>query len=563
LNKDRIDYFEYYTPFEKGILWGRITRLEDAPNGDTLFIDLSLKNRKLIEHNALFFSNDGFLTSLISYRDERSETNRNRLREHYNARTEDINFFVRNNQLTIDIFENPQLALEQIRINLRPYLFCLEGNVVASAEIRNFLEDCYERQNYFQLKLIFGEEDDLGINPNELQDDFIYGDLFFSASTPKEVHAKLKIICEQKDITDDGLELSYSNIVDNENLHNLSDRVDNLFPNAIKEINFICFNVGSGLNTNINIISAESEMTRVKFDIGASMSHKKDKSFKYDKDNFYQNPSSEFLHIPEMTVLSHWDLDHIKGIEFYDTYEIYKMLWIAPNINNLKACDISDFAKMLCVCICLNERIDRRIGLYMYLVDKCLNNTIIHSNTYMTIAKTKGINDMTSSKRKNNYGLALKLHNSKSLLLTGDSDYDNLPDCVNGQHYDVFIMPHHGSDNQNPYFLPQTRFPVKPRTCCALEISASCLYGCICCKKYLNRETCKVRDISVEDFGKNRKEIMNNFIMNRILHKYSISIIPVGTNTHKHPKIKEIEKMQQLGFLTWCTCCNGIFNIVL
>ena len=53
MNKDRIDYFEYYTPFEKGILWERITRLEGVPNGDTLFIDLSLKNRRFIEHNAL------------------------------------------------------------------------------------------------------------------------------------------------------------------------------------------------------------------------------------------------------------------------------------------------------------------------------------------------------------------------------------------------------------------------------------------------------------------------------------------------------------------------------
>jgi len=53
LNKDRIDYFEYYTPFEKGILWERITRLEDVPSGDILFIDLSLRNRRFIEHNTL------------------------------------------------------------------------------------------------------------------------------------------------------------------------------------------------------------------------------------------------------------------------------------------------------------------------------------------------------------------------------------------------------------------------------------------------------------------------------------------------------------------------------
>ena len=53
MNKDRIDYFEYYTPFEKGILWERITRLEDVPSGDILFIDLSLRNRRFIEHNTL------------------------------------------------------------------------------------------------------------------------------------------------------------------------------------------------------------------------------------------------------------------------------------------------------------------------------------------------------------------------------------------------------------------------------------------------------------------------------------------------------------------------------
>jgi len=510
--QEKVDYFNEYKPFElNGKLFGRITRFEVSESGDEIYIDLCLTNERLIRHNTNFFSSEGFLMTLISYRDDRSVYNRNRLDGIYanELNREEIDRFISNQKTDYNFYEEPRRAIENIVSTIRPYLFCFEGS--ASMDNYEFFEQCYKLQVYFQMELKdYCKEGWARFTGFEKKnkDDIIEGDIFFCASPTEQERVKLKLNKDWKNflhnIGDDWYNLYYDDIINETNIGELSKMFHEKLPKDITSMNFKCFNVGSGLNTSMHVFSEDKDKyeTIIKYDIDVTMRNKKDKFFQYDYNKFYEVPCSDFMRIPSVVILSHWDIDHIKAIQFYETNDIFSTTWVAPNITELPKPEISLYAKMICALICINERVQNKR--FLFLVSGGLNNTVVYKNDFMRLSKTKGRRASNSSTKRNNYSLALEFYKSKKLLLTGDSDYDNLPDCIHNEEYDVLVVPHHGSTNQEPIFYTRHKhtLPQKKYFMCVNAIS--CLDECNCCKECTNGVciSCDLSNVSESVFKK-------------------------------------------------------------
>lgn len=183
-----------------------------------------------------------------------------------------------------------------------------------------------------------------------------------------------------------------------------------------------------------------------------------DFGFSNQKDN--QSEINAFMkHIEDidLILLTHWDLDHIKGISQFELPHYHKH-WIVPEPKITK---VSHSALRL-ICYLVTEiQTDNLI-----IVPQTNNRKIIATTSYFTLGKGSGRGKGGSVHRNdtkwvtrytdlNNLGLVLSLSTKEgeSILFCGDCEYSEFPEDMQ-IHYTHLIAAHHGA-KVNAIALPE------------------------------------------------------------------------------------------------------------
>lgn len=152
----------------------------------------------------------------------------------------------------------------------------------------------------------------------------------------------------------------------------------------------------------------------------------------------------------KLIMLTHWDLDHIKGISQFEPPD-YQKQWIVPE----PIIDKGTLAALRLICYLVTEiQTDKLI-----IVSQTNNKKIIAETSYFTLGKGSGSGVQngytfegkvwdTRFNALNNLGLLLAIHTSdltKVLLLPGDCEYSAMPDKMK-QPYTHLVATHHGAE---------------------------------------------------------------------------------------------------------------------
>ncbi|GEM_PF-2051872 len=320
--------------------------------------------------------------------------------------------------------------------NYRPYFYEFYIEKVKSAQIRELqIGDIYEVQitnNYYKIE----EEIEL-----------FKGKLFFSASPLVEIPAKLIIKSKLSD--SEKQKINESETILREllkgkkvNAHSLIGlKLMEKFP-ASQNIEFevTIYNVGQGNWSKINATGSDGSSLDIIYDIGMGSS----KNVSLTK-KIARKAASEIID-NHIFILSHWDLDHIKGIINLSENQ-FNTIWIVPDLPNT----LSFPAIRLALFLYKSQRDN------VVFVSDELYNQQIFSNKYIALGKGEGkelgkdaIRNghtyKTSYTVNNNIGLVLSIRNNdKSILFTGDCEYIQLPNEFLNKKYYAIVMAHHGA----------------------------------------------------------------------------------------------------------------------
>lgn len=277
-------------------------------------------------------------------------------------------------------------------------------------------------------------------------DDLIKGTIFFSASPIKEVSAYIEFLKESLDPNVQKKFEEISKKLDEIKAEPKKCKIEqnfmrNLPTKEMANINYkvTFYNVGQGNWIHIEIYKEKTLLKTIIFDIGIG-------NYRNKKivDEILENEVRK-LKENYMFILSHWDLDHIKGIVGLAKKQ-FETTWIVPKLptNN------SNAAKRLAAYLYVNTNITT------VFVDNSLNGELIFENDYFMFGKGKGngrkeeISNNTyyaSYSPNNNLGLLLviKTAQEKKMLFPGDCEYIKFPSEFR-QPYEALVVPHHGAE---------------------------------------------------------------------------------------------------------------------
>lgn len=240
-------------------------------------------------------------------------------------------------------------------------------------------------------------------------------------------------------------------------LPDVKKRLNELFDDNV-QLDINVYNVGQGNNISIDV-----DDKRIFFDVGASLFEPKDivlnESFKTIQRSVINEVNSK---IPELIILSHWDIDHILGASFWGDntsnssdlgkgYLVYKdTSWLAPDFDLVHKKTKSAF--ILCCYLLKNKK--------MLLINE-LESNIISCNNFKLL---QGTGRGKGNEKNNNIGLVMELSlnkdsdkigedscNRQYALLMGDCDFQKLGYLTNTDiQYDILVTSHHGSDKTLP-----------------------------------------------------------------------------------------------------------------
>ena len=214
--------------------------------------------------------------------------------------------------------------------------------------------------------------------------------------------------------------------------------------NSINNFGVTLFDVGNANAIQLSI----NNKTKAIIDFG----------FSNQKDN--KSEIDAFMkHIEDidLILLTHWDLDHIKGISQFELPHYHKH-WIVPEPKITK---VSHAALRLICYLVKKIQTDNLI-----IVPQKNNRKIIATTSYFTLGKGSGRGKGSSIHRNdtkwvtryndlNNLGLVLSLSTKegKSILFSGDCEYSEFPEDMQ-IHYTHLIAAHHGA-KVNGIALPE------------------------------------------------------------------------------------------------------------
>ena len=274
------------------------------------------------------------------------------------------------------------------------------------------------------------------------------GELLFSVSDILKVPAKLTIIRKVSNENEKNNVIN-GEIILKEKLINIAVKDKSVIEQSIMakfptfddlKIEVTVYNVGQGNWSKIKTEDSKNNILDIVYDIGIGHS----KNIKLSKE--IAKYATNNLNDNHIFILSHWDLDHIKGISNLSDTQFHTT-WIVPELPpNLSFSAIR-----------LANYLQNDPNINVIFVSEIFNNKEIFSNNYLSLGKGEGkgsgvnvvrngFTSNTSYTLNNNIGLILTIkHNNKEILFTGDCEYNQLPNTFLGRSYFALLISHHGA----------------------------------------------------------------------------------------------------------------------
>jgi len=338
----------------------------------------------------------------------------------------------------------------------RPYFY----EFFLSQSDQKFLKGELERQSYiegvlYEIELISIKNKEERLKEGS-QEKLLEGELIFSASPIKSIPAYIRILNTN---IDGSIEECYDEItnllVQKMPVFNDTEKIEALFMDKIllvnqANVNFKVkiYNVGQGNWIHILVYDGEILISKIVLDIG--IGNHLDNSL---RESITKQAASE-IQDNYIFILSHWDLDHIKGVIELKK-EQFETGWFVPELPD----NPSQGAKRLAAFLTVNSNITS------IFIANYLNGQVLFDNKYFKLGKGKGNGywkecDICSGRgclqwrsqvsytAENNLGLILVIKTeSKKMLFPGDCEYIQFPeDFVNNQDYDAIVVSHHGAE---------------------------------------------------------------------------------------------------------------------
>lgn len=316
---------------------------------------------------------------------------------------------------------------------------------------RPYFYEFYIDGNIDSLKNIYPEIEIGGLYEIEIsegfQERFLNGELIFSASPSITKLANLKIVDKLSEnqrkliIKNENLIRGFISVTEDESI--IENSVMKYLPEWTKleyEFDISVYNVGQGNWINIKVISSKNEKMDIVFDIGIGNSN--------DSKLIKKIASKAAVDLEDnhMFILSHWDLDHIKGIT-YLTKEQFETTWIVPELPK----------KVSFAALRLASYLKCRSEISEIFVSEKFNNKLIFKNKIFMLGKGEGLDInvpvlkkghkyYTSYNSNNNIGLLLSIEYDKEnpMLFSGDCEYIQFPDEFL-KSYSSILVSHHGA----------------------------------------------------------------------------------------------------------------------
>ncbi|HEY4601292.1 MAG TPA: MBL fold metallo-hydrolase [Cerasibacillus sp.] len=334
------------------------------------------------------------------------------------------------------MIETDLKMLETLREDYRPYFyeFYIEED---KSQLHKFqIGEIYEvviADKYYKVK----EEE---INIYE-------GSLLFSASPLIEIPATL--IIKSKLSHDEKEKINESEKILRQKLETKRVKDGKLIERSImnkipttEELDFeiTIYNVGQGNWSKITVSDSKGNKLDIVYDVGMGNSRNLSLTKKIAQ------KAAAAIEEHHIFILSHWDLDHIKGVVYLTEIQ-FNTTWIVPELPS----NISFSALRLALYLFRHPNIN------VIFVSEELNNKAIFSNKYIALGKGEGkkigtkairnnIEYKTSYTINNNIGLVLCVKNKEEkILFTGDCEYIQLPIEFLNTKYDAIVMAHHGA----------------------------------------------------------------------------------------------------------------------
>ena len=234
-------------------------------------------------------------------------------------------------------------------------------------------------------------------------------------------------------------------------------------PKDICKINGTIYEVGNANNIKLDLISQKMQC-HILYDVGCGVSYASDEKKRIEK-NLEGLLESEFRAV----ILSHWDLDHILAVGYYNPRILYAQdqIWIAPDLNLLETKECSVSAARLAGYVAKNSN--------LYLAKK-LGKELGSRDNVFKLWQGLGTKKREAT-HNNNIGILIEISGAGSwkietakdcletkgvrkihALLAGDCPFDNMPERLKKHTlYDFLITPHHGSDRTVPDIYGEER----------------------------------------------------------------------------------------------------------
>lgn len=352
-------------------------------------------------------------------------------------------------------------------------------NMDYTSDYRPYFYEFYLTDNLYlnktrNLALEIGEIYEVEINKDH-EDEGINGELVFSASPVITELANLKITNKltkrEKKLIKENEDLIKSKIISIDNKVEIEESIMKNFTDwKILDFTFevTVLNVGKGNWINVKVINEKDEKIDIVFDIGIGNS-----SNPQLIKTIASRAASE-LDEKHIFILSHWDLDHIKGIRYLTDLQ-FETTWVVPELPK----SASFAALRLASYLKFQRKIDE------VFVSGNLNNQLIFKNKLLMLGKGQGLDIGANAQRNghsekvsynsnNNLGLLLSVGDDKgkTMLLAGDCEYIQFPSEFL-KSYSTMVISHHGAkinvaNLQNIGLLP-SKYDSKAIVCVGKE----------------------------------------------------------------------------------------------
>lgn len=334
---------------------------------------------------------------------------------------------------------NNQTVLQK---NYKPYYYEFYAEISVEEYQRLIEATKYE---WFNAQLI--HEEDIDINKYLLK-----GTVEFSASPFIERGMGLKYNTYEVDASilkklEDSVYTFSDAITIGTKRYDILSNVLNIAFGHYKKIKARIYDVGQA---NCIYLPSKIKKHRVLFDVGIPKVPKKS-SIDRKKYRVKKSISSIMKFVPGLVILSHWDLDHIKGA-FLLRDTAFSIYWIAPSLTCGKT-RITQSAKRVARYLDFNDKL-------LHISNKCDGHLIWKNHRARLWKGNSKVNNKDKSlSKKNNTGLILQLAGRDgTTILSGDCEYLCWPDDLHLKHNKYLIVPHHGSKLKNYCKLTENIF---------------------------------------------------------------------------------------------------------